>query len=250
MFAHTQFRYNNIDSEIMNVTLIKTSDGLFEQNFGYSRSIIEESVGDNFYFFGLEKQPLEFDIELAKIDQGEWTKKEKMKIINWLFVNEYKPFISMDYPDLIFYCMPIEECIFSTNGCGDGYVKIRMRCSSPYAYTPVYNYHFHVNGEKEIEIFNPSNININIYPSINIKANVDTDIKIIHNTLRGYEFCINNLKANEEVRISGQTKQIYSDKPKLKDFNKNFMKLICGMNRFKIVGNVDINITVDYPISV
>lgn len=250
MFAHTQFKYNNISSETMNVTLVKTSDGLFEQSFGYSRDIMEENVGDKFYFLGFEKQPLEFEIEISKIEQGSWTQEERRKIVQWLFTNSYKPFISMDYPNIVFYCMPVGECSFTTNGLGDGYATITMRCNSPYAYTPVRNYHFHVEGSKDIEIFNPSNIDINVYPTVEVKGNSDTTLKIIHKNMGGYETELKNITQNQNIKISGQTKQIYSNVPMLKNFNKNFMTLKCGMNRFKIQGNVDIDIRVDYPISV
>ncbi|GCD11792.1 phage tail domain-containing protein [Clostridium tagluense] len=260
MFINTDFTYDGILSSDMNVHIISTKSGMVEMPFGYSREIIEESVPfrSQPYFFGFQRKCMTLEIELGKIGENEkdteWTYEEKKKLVEWFWQKDYKPFISLDNPELIYYCTPVGDSTRFDNGYAHGYVKLQLRCNSPHAYSPTYvkSYDYQVGVLNIIEITNPSNVNEYYYPEVQFKMMNSTSITI-RNLTTGEEFTFTGLNIGENIYVDNSLKQIETDMLdtyRLSNFNKKWLRLVKGVNRLEIIGKVNVVFRSSYPISI
>lgn len=260
MFLNTDFTYDGISSTVMNVHLISADTGMVEMPFGYSREIIEESISNKSqpYFFGFKRDCLKLDIEIGKIgctnEECEWTYEERKKIVEWFWQDEYKPFVSLDNPELIYYCTPIGESKRFDNGLLHGYIKLQLRCNSPHAYSPTYieSYNYQLGMSNVIEITNLSNVDEYYCPEIQFNMLNSNDITIV-NLTTGEDFIFTGLEIGENVYVDNALKQIETDKAdtyRLSNFNKKWLRLVKGVNRLEIIGEVNVVFRGSYPISI
>lgn len=262
MFLSEEFEYNGISSNTMGVSCVSIdSSGMKESPFGMKRSIREEKINgrDKPYFHGFEKECLTFKMTIGKINEDnlEWTFEERKKISEWLYTDYYAPLLSLDNPEVIYYCTPIDDGLRFDNGIMQGYITITMKCNAPYPFSPTYieEYKYEQNIDNIIEINNLSNVTKYYYPEIQVCSD-DTNFKLINLTNNGEEFTFNNIDKGETIYINNEMKQIETDKKDLKgnkvyrltNFNKNWFKLVKGVNRIKVEGNVNVLFRCSYPI--
>lgn len=239
----------------MGVKLVRQSTDLIEMPFGYRRQIVEESAPYRAkpFFFGLEKEPLEFSISIMPLDV-QWTREKRLRIVQWLFQDEYKPFISEDAPEVIYYCMPIGDANRFVSGLDQGFATITFRCNSPYAYSPTY-LRTYLSGQSTnpIEIENLSNVEKFNYPEIEVELLSGTKFSLINLTDGGNEFRFTDLDVGERVYVNNEAKQIISSLPntyRLGNFNKKWMRLVQGVNRIQVVGDVNVQFRTVFPLAV
>jgi len=254
-FIKEAFSYDGIWSYDMGVMMVTQAEDVLEVPFGYNRQIIEEKVSHKTkpFFFGLDKEPLEFTISLMPLDT-QWTRDKKLKIVNWLFKDVYKPFISEDNPDIIYYCMPIEEAHRFVNRIDQGFATITFRCNSPYAYSPTYfKTYISQQSSNPFEIENLSNIEKFNYPEVEVELLTGNSFKLINLTDGGNEFSFTDLQQGEKIYVNNESKQIISSLPntyRLGNFNKHWLKLVQGVNRIRIEGDVNIQFRTVFPLSI
>ncbi|NFO24753.1 phage tail protein, partial [Clostridium botulinum] len=131
--------------------------------------------------------------------------------------------------------------------------------NAPYPFSPTYieQYNHKQAISDIIEINNLSNISKYYYPEIQVYSE-DTSFKLVNLTNGGEEFIFNNIDKGESIYINNQMKQIESDKKdfkgnkvyRLSNFNKNWFKLVKGINIIKVVGDVDVIFRCSYPITI
>lgn len=257
MFLSQSFMYNGINSELMGVAIARTENGMIEMPFGHRREIVEEKLDkkETPYFYGFSNECLMLSITLCKLDGSSWTYEDRRKIVEWFYQEEYKPFISLDNPEVIYYCTAVGEPKRYDNGFEEGYVTLNLKCNSPYAYSPMYinTYDYKISKTNILEIDNTTNVKKYYYPEIEIEMVNGTEISIINLTNKGEEFKFTNLKKGEIIYINNDMQEIESslkDTWRLSNFNKNWLKLVKGVNRLKINGNVKVAIRCCYPISI
>lgn len=265
-FISDEFEYDGIPSYEMGVSLVSLESDLIETPFGYTRDIKEEKIPhrDKPYFYGFEKECLTLKLTIAKLDSEgnplEWSVDDRIKIVEWLYKDKYCPFISADNPEVIYYCTPVEDGVRFTNRDLKGYATITLRCNSPYAYSPTYieEYNHATALSDIIEINNLSNVKKYYHPEIQVYTNNTTSFKIVNLTDGGREFSFSNLDNNETIYINNEMQRIETDKVdvlgnkvyRLQNFNKNWFRLVKGINRIQIVGDVDVLFRCSYPISI
>ncbi|EDS77140.1 conserved hypothetical phage-related protein [Clostridium botulinum C str. Eklund] len=264
MFLSEQFEYNGISSDTMGVSCISVdTSGMKESPFGIKRNIQEEQINgrDIPYFNGFEKECLTFKMTIGKINEDdlEWTFDERKKIAEWLYTDYYAPLLSLDNPEVIYYCTPIDDGSRFDNGLFHGYITVTMKCNAPYPFSPTYieQYNHKQAISDIIEINNLSNISKYYYPEIQVHSE-DTSFKLVNLTNGGEELAFSNIDKGETIYINNQMKQIESDKKdfkgnkvyRLSNFNKNWFKLVKGINRIKVVGDVDVIFRCSYPITI
>lgn len=134
---------------IINVSM----SSLIEEPFLPIREIKEIRISgrEKPYFQSVKHEPISFSLNLY-FKEG-FENRELRKVARWLFQDYYKPLYFESNPARIFYCMITGESTLVHNGVGEGYIKVDVRCDSPYTYTPTYNkegFYFTESGEKEL----------------------------------------------------------------------------------------------------
>lgn len=259
MFISTQFEYDGINSDVMGVSLISVDNNLVEMPFGYKKSLRKEKIPfkNKHYFFGYDSEPLQLKITIGKLndDDLEWTYDERIKLVQWFYQDGYKPFVSLDNPEVVYYCMPIDDSLRYDNRLMQGYVTMTLECNSPFASSPTYidTYDYQINTNNILNIENKCNVFKNYSPEIQIEMTNDTSFTITNLTNSGQVFQFSGLNVGETIYINNEMKQIISSLPntyRLGNFNKDWLQLVQGINQLQITGNVKVTIRCTYPISI
>ncbi|MGM1044897.1 MAG: phage tail domain-containing protein [Bacillota bacterium] len=129
----------SVDFGIINVNM---SPGMQEEPLAATRSIEEVSVRgrDKPYFQGTKKEPLKFSVSFAFEDT--WDTNKLREVTRWLTEHDYyqELYFTNDLgrnPERIFYALFIDDPVLVHNGLQQGYVRLNVRCDSPYSYTPM-----------------------------------------------------------------------------------------------------------------
>jgi phage-related protein len=257
MFNEVNFSYDGISTTAFGLMVVRVGEtGMKERPFGVSRNIVEEKIrGKNSpYFYGIEEDPLQFDITLGK--EGVWTDDFKKSVVKWLFKNDYKPLISDDNTGIIYYCMAVGTPKFYDNSKGEGYITLTMRCDSPYAWSlpTTEDYDLSTNtGGQIILLNNTSNIVEYYYPEVEITLMEGTDFSLDNLNDTSNAFAFTDLVAGEVIYVNNQRKQIITNQPGLfryDNFNKNWLKLVQGVNQIQVNGKVKLHFEMQFPVSV
>lgn len=245
------FNYDGISSKEFNLIQISTSNGMYEEIFIGSRDIRETKVTGNDipFFHGLDNSSLEFEMQIAF--DGFYDDVKINNIILWLFQDRYKPLYFEDNPDKIFYCMPISDSSIFHNGLKEGYLTIKMRCNSPYIYSPVYLtdlYDLSSNTVKySIEISN--NSHFNLFPEIFIEK-VGVGNITLTNVFNGGDILdILNLADAENIYINCKKEIIETDIIGVYRYDNvvgDFIELPIGNNIIQVEGKCKIQFRYQY----
>lgn len=255
-FVSTYFEFDGISSDDMGVQLVRVETGLLNSQFAHNQTPITDKVkGRNKeYFFGVELSLFKFSITIALLEDQLWTREMRMRIAEWLFKSQYKPFISGDNLDVIYYCIADGDASRFDNTLQEGYITIDFTCNSPYAYTPTYvnTYDYTTAPTNIITVENLSNVETRYCPELEITMVAGTSITITNLTNGGIKTIFTGLTIGEIIYVNNQSKQIISSLPntyRLGNFNKNWLKLVKGVNRLQIDGNANIVIKSSFPIT-
>lgn len=248
------FVYDGLSSRRMGVIQVNVNGGLFEETFLPSRSIKEETIrgNDKPYFYGIEYEPLSFSISLYVED--ELSNEKLREMANWLNVDYYKPLYFLDYPDRIFYCMPVEDSQYLHNGLKQGYINLTMRCNSPYAYSPEYIspiYTYQNNQQGTILVFNNRGDAI-CSPFLYVEKIGDGDLSIINLNNSAREFKFTDLLDKEKLTVDNENQDIETDIPltyRYDNFNLKYLKLTRGMNRLLVKGDCKLQFKTRFKLS-
>lgn len=136
MLEGIHFCYDGVYSTDMGLLNCKIGGGMFEETFLPSKKINETTIigRDKPYFQSIALEPLEFELTFAF--EHYYDERRLREVARWLFQPYYKPFYVVDNPNRVFYCMPVDDSTLVHNGFRQGYITIKMRCDSPYSYTP------------------------------------------------------------------------------------------------------------------
>lgn len=261
MFFSSEFTFDDIESKDMGVILVSVgNDVLSEHSLTYDVSpIIDTSKGNpEGYLYGIENDtPNPIELTIALVDKvgnpRAWTVKERNRIFSWLVQDDYKPFVSEDDKEVIYYfkCIGIKK---EFNSNLQGLVTLTMQPSSPFAYTPTieHKYYNTIGKTNSITIDNISNTEKYYYPYIHIYNYDNTGkIEIFNNNTR-QKFTIENLEVGEEVIVDMKMKHIFSSigANRLKDSNMNWLGLVRGINNISFSGEAEFNIKCQFPMLV
>jgi phage-related protein len=234
------------DYGIMNVS-VSSSSGMMSEPFASQRKVNEIIIkGRNKpYFQGLEYEPLEFDLELAFSEA--WDEEKIRSVARWLCGQTYfQPMYFEENENRIFYCIAVDSPELIHTGTNEGYIKITMRCDSPYSYSPIYtdSYDLSTNpvGGSAIQIVNNGDVICN--PEIWITKIGNGDVRIVNNTNGGIEFKFTGLLNNEIVYVDNDAQHIessLSNTYRYDNFNNNYLDIVRGTNNLVVYGNVKLD---------
>lgn len=256
MFINTTFEFDGQQSTEYGLLLANMSSSTMNTPFALGRQVREAKIGSKSipYFFGVDEEPLQFRVMLAR--EEEWDYDTRLRVVRWLFQNEYKPFISTDNIGVIYNAMVVDSPEKISVGNIPRMIELNFRCDAPWAWTPhyVYNYDLSTNtGTTTITIENNSNIQKYVHPEIWIRAIDGGTITLTNTSDGGRQTILTNLLANEVVYLNNEFKQIETDLPsvyRLKDFNRKWIQLVYGMNHIQVTGKCLITSKAKYGIAV
>lgn len=234
------FNYDGIWSSNFGIISVNVDSGMFEETFVADRELLETKVrGGKPLFHGLDSSPLEFDMIIAF--EKEFTDSDVDAVLRWLFTDYYKPLYFLGKENKIYYCMPVDSSKIVHNGLRQGYISLKMRCSSSNVYSQnILTNSYNVAGSIIVELENDGHYDI--YPEISIKkVNQKGEVIIENLSLNSYKiFEIRDLEISEGVYINCEKEIIETDMIGLYRYDNlvgHFTKLIHGKNDIKITGD-------------
>lgn len=256
------FSFDGITSESMGLYIVRMSSNTFiESPYWGNRSIREEQQYNKLipYFYGVEREPIEFTLELALLNNDlspqEWTSAKRFELARWLLHDTYKEFISSDDLGKIYYAICINDV--NTHLINDqGYMELVFRTNSPFAWTPTMIVETDLsdnNTTAEIQYYNYSNVVSKYRPQLEIELVDDTrDIILRNDSNGGKEFKFTGLQLHEIVSVDNENELILSNIPNstaLSKFNKQWLELVYGENRIVVTGKCKITMRAQFPIA-
>jgi phage-related protein len=264
------FTFNGINSREMELEIISLEADR-QSPFGIKRSVDEEKFMNNLpIVYGInDEQIVDQQIQLTRVDKNgipkPLDKEYRIKIINWLFKNEYMPIEFEQNKGLVYY-------VIFTDGnrmeyCNEqGYLTCTLKFMTPYAYTKTEVYSKGIYGlsgrltedyviNNNIILENSSNAVDKIYPYIEIEKLNDLDgvghdfphIEIVHKNT-GNKMSIWQMAEGECIKIYTDIKIIKSSNSdfKFNYFNRKWLYLNKGVNIFEVNSYSNFKITVKY----
>lgn len=255
MFINTEFSYDGVSSSYYGVYAVHPTGGLVQGQYGINRSIISEKIPNNSLpnFFGIEEEVLKFKIYLYA--ENGWDYDKRKAVSQWLFKNDYKPFISADNPQVVYECMVTGSSLFSLAGDLQGYIEIEFTCNAPYGWSNWSTIGYDLSYNEDvvgIQILNNCNLNDYIvYPEVEFMLSGSTSLSLINLSDGARETKFQNLTDGETIYFDNKKKIIktnLSGTYRYANFNGKWLKLVMGYNNIQVIGKVIINIKMRFPI--
>ncbi|MFT0803191.1 phage tail protein [Bacillus swezeyi] len=237
------FFFGDRKSTDMGIENVNTEGGLVEETFLATSSINETSIkgNDTPFYEGKKRDPKQFNLNFYIVDY--WNYKRLADIKRWLDVDTYQPFSFSENLDIVYYAMPVDTNDLVHNANQEGYVRLTMRCDSPYAYsrsitTPLYD------ASKEditIEIDNKGECTI--VPSFKIQKIGKGDVQIENLSYFSSPSKFVDLEDGEVITVTGEKEIIDSSKygdERYDNFNEEYLQFGYGMNRIRVTGRCKI----------
>lgn len=257
-FYSGNFSFNDIYNHEMGVYLVSLDDDvLMDYGIKYKEGLKTESSRNNQFYYSETSEVETITITLGLADKFKnpktWTIDERRKIIDWMVTDKFCKFVSEDDTSICYYF----KCVEYTkkfNSQGYGFIEFVMQPESQYAYTPVIEKVYKVNGEKEIIIENIDNVNKKYYPKIDIIQFSDSkqQISITNKSTNNKEFTLDNIEKYERVEVDHMLKSVLSNKNvfRLKDTNRSWIYLKRGANSIVLKGNCEFRIITQYQLKI
>jgi phage-related protein len=251
----TDFTFNGITSASKGVYIVRMDGGLISDPYWAAQKIREESIPNRHtpYFFGVQKQPLEFTLTLSTLNTP-WNAAKRLEVATWLIHEDYKPFISADNANKIYYVICTNAVELMT-GSGDlGYIVVNFRSKYPWAMTPVVETtDVAVTGGTNITMTNSSNLVQYYYPEMEFTTGTGVTAVSFTNVTAGNRVtAFTNLYAGETIYLNNERKQIITDVPstyRYSNFNKNWLYLLPGENTITVSADITLSTRMQFPIA-
>ncbi len=252
---NTGFNFDGVDSESVGISIVRIDSGIPSRKYISGKEILETHPNNALspYFFGVKYPPLVFRVTFTCEDDY-MDDSRLYNLANWLITNEYKPFISYDNPSKVFYCIGASESDFNTNGLGQGYFEVEFRCRDGFGWTvpTIVEYDLSdITVPTTIQVANHSNVLDMYYPEMEIALqSTNTAISLVNLSNDSYTFSFSGLTVEEKLTINNQKRKIESDKSanRFDKFNKNWFKLIRGINNIQVTGKCVIKFKMQFPV--
>lgn len=265
MFYSENFSFDGIDNEEMDIALVTTTNTDILNQLGtiYIENIKAENTRTDspYYLFGtkdIEPITLEFAyVDLKTQVPLVWDEEVLDEVIDWLVTDDFKPFISQDNEELIYY-LKATKVFKKFNNEMKGMLEIEFQPYTAYAYKN-YTYELNCEGSLEYDIKNESTIKDKYYaPVIEITKTIDPgDIKIENLSIpEDKALIVEHMAVGEKRIIDNYNYTIFDSEGKNMFFasNRQWLRLVRknknnkqGINKLKITGNCKITIKCNYP---
>lgn len=246
MFISKDFIFDGRDNSEYNVILVEfNSDILNEVGVVYKRDISREDGSSYNPTFNIENSDTDdIVLNLMLVDDNMtpavWSEEEIIHVKKWIIKDEFKPFISLDNPDYIYYfqCSNIRKK-FTLKG--EGVLEVTFKPMDCFVYKK-YSNTITVDTTASLSIFNPTNEDY--FPIIEIMNKGDNSTINKINELE-----IAGLNKDEYVTIDNLMLTVLNGEVnKFKCCNRKWIKLNPGINTLNLSGNCEVKILAEFPI--
>ncbi len=258
IFKSDKFIFNGINSEEMGIRLVdsQTRDILNEYSIPFAETIkIENSFNGNplytYEYSAPEKVELEFCLANDYGKAYEWTQAWEEKIVSWFMQDKFCEFISMDYPDLVYYLKGTK-----VSRKRDKELKGMMIVEfQPYFKHPIRKLKKSVfsNGEIEFLLNCDSSYKDLIYPIIKVEPTGKGKLEIKNLSIADSEsLIINDLENEEKLIIDNNIYLVVNDKEQnmFHKVNREWFKFRAGKNKIRITGNAKVEFLANIEVRV
>lgn len=250
MFYGKSFQYRDIPSETFGLFITELTQSGIEQSMGsgsmelYSRKIYRRATP--YFYGGTNSDNLKFDVTFTSPNEID---AEKSKIIQrWLFSKRTYDKLFIVQPDMensYFNCIMNNPQVIRNGNMIIGY-SATIDCDAPFAWnyprTNSYTYTDQVI-DSTIEFYNSSDDEGNyLYPTFNIGINNFGGYATITNLSESNrQTSITGLSAGETLTMNSSLQTILSSTglKRMSTFNKKFPRMIPGLNRIRLQGNIE-----------
>lgn len=257
MFYSPNFSFDNIDNDMMDIVLVTTINDDILNNIGttYIESIkSQNTTTDNPYYLLESKETETLLLEFAYVDLKDnsplvWDEDKIDEVVNWLYKDSFKPFVSQDNDEITYY-LKATKIYKRFNNEMKGMLEVEFQPYTAYGYK---NFIKRIICEDEIEskINNESTTSEEYYePVIEIIAKSDGDIEIQNlSIIEDKPLIISDMKTNEKIIIDNFTYTVQNELGENKFFsvNRNWIRLKKKKNILKIKGNCEVLIKCNFP---
>ena len=236
IFYSDNFYYDDIYSADYNVYLVSQETGILNE-YGISYNGEDDNEITLSFCYANE-----FD------ESKNWDNEVLESVLEWLITDEYKEFISEDNEDIIYLLKGVsykKRFTFDMKGI----IDVTFKMFTSYGYKK--SIETMDSNTKNFEIFNPSNVNKEYKPVIEISNISSSKITITNNTTQKEPFIINNLNG-ENVYIDNMMGIISNSNNEnlIMNSNRSWITLTKGINQISVDGDCDITFKSYYPIMV
>lgn len=237
------FNYDGKSSRDFGVISVNLGNDMLEESILGSRTISEDVMygNNNPNLKSIETAPKEIPMIIA-FEDGFKDGREVNRVMQWLFQDMYKPLFFEESLDKIYYCIPVGDAALVHNGLRQGYVKINMRCNSPYVYSQ-----YHISDLYDLSSDNSGTIltienhgDYDLFPEISIRKIGDGNIEFENISNDGYIYEVLKLINEEEIYINSEKEIIETNLLGIYRYDNvvgRRIKLGYGINHIKVTGN-------------
>lgn len=257
MFYSPNFSFDNIDNDMMDIVLVTTINDDILNNIGttYIESIkSQNTTTDNPYYLLESKETETLLLEFAYVDLKDnsplvWDEDKIDEVVNWLYKDSFKPFVSQDNDEITYY-LKATKIYKRFNNEMKGMLEVEFQPYTAYGYK---NFIKRIICEDEIEskIKNESTTSEEYYePVIEVIAKSDGDIEIQNlSIIEDKPLIISDMKTNEKIIIDNFTYTVQNElgENKFLSVNRNWIRLKKKKNILKIKGNCEVLIKCNFP---
>ena len=245
--------YANEYSTDYDIININVNSGMAEETIVPEKTILEQRVKGKTsgYFQGIEYSSRVIPVSFAF--NNTFDNDKLQNAIRWLCNQDYyKPLIFSENPNKIYYALVAEsESKLIHNYNYSGYINLNFRCNDYYAFSKIYQKVYDLTNNTEsgtiIEIMNLGDITI--YPKLEIYKNTTEAFQINNLSNSNAEFKFNSITNQTTVTVYNEEEIIESSNVGEylnNQFNDNYLALVRGNNRLKILGKAQLKITYQY----
>lgn len=246
-FLSENFYFDDISNRNMEVELITFDNDLFYQmGTSYQETIERQDSSQSMPFYTSKINDSTEDVVLKMLLVDEdgnpkvWDEMKIEEIMDWLITDDFKPFVSEDNLEMVYYFKASKIVKFFT--CeGTGYLEVTFKPYSNYCYIRT-----EISTSNLLNITNPSNLEGYYKPVMKITANNGEEVTITNETTKE-TFTIGNV--SEEVIVDNlyRTVQTTTGKNKLSSCNRGWISLSRGLNKIKVIGGT-VKFICEFPI--
>lgn len=259
------FVFDNIESSDMDLYIMRLESGFVTTPYIGGATIHEERSKNRItpYFYGVERNPIEFTVKMFLVDENlqpkKWDSQTRFNIAKWLVHDTYKEFQTSDDLGKKYYAILVNEIDLNLINT-QGYFEATFRTNSPFAWSSVFFSEFNLSENLTsmiIELENKSNVVKYYNPLIEIQlVNGATGFQLKNLSNNGLIMKFEGLTANETVSIDCQNKIIKSNLFGSNPFSKfnvgmkrYWMDLVYGINQIEVIGTCIVKVKSQYPIA-
>ena len=257
MFYSPNFSFDNIDNDMMDIVLVTTVNDDILNNIGttYIESIKSQNTKtDNPYYLLESKETETLLLEFAYVDLRDnsplvWDEDKIDEIVNWLYKDSFKPFVSQDNDEITYY-LKATKIYKRFNNEMKGMLEVEFQPYTAYGYK-YFEKKVICEGEAETKIKNESTTSSEYYePIIEVKALEEGNVQIENLSIEEDKpLVIEGMKKDEKIIIDNFTYTVQNElgENKFLSVNRNWIRLKKERNILKITGNCEVVIKCNYP---